>query len=74
VAPVTACPAPPEDAPVITVMAVQGTTDQSPLADDHVTIHGTVTTSFQGDDQLRGFYVQEAAGDGNLATSDGIFV
>jgi predicted extracellular nuclease/endonuclease I len=72
--PVTACPAPPEDAPVTTISAVQGTTDQSPLVDGQVTVRGNVTASFQADEQLRGFYVQDAAGDANPATSDGIFV
>jgi predicted extracellular nuclease len=72
--PVTACPAPPENAPVTTISAVQGTTDQSPLVDGQFTVRGTVTASFQGDGQLRGFYVQDAAGDGNPATSDGIFI
>ena len=72
--PVTACPAPPEDVPVTTISAVQGTTDQSPLAGDQVTVRGTVIASFQALEQLRGFYIQDAAGDGNPATSDGIFV
>ena len=72
--PVTACPAPPENGPVTTISAVQGTTDQSPLVDGQVTVRGTVTASFQADEQLRGFYVQDAARDGNPATSDGIFI
>jgi uncharacterized protein len=73
-APVTACPAPPEDASVTTISAVQGTTDQSPLVEDRVTVRGTVTAAFQSDEELRGFYVQDALGDSDPATSDGIFV
>ena len=71
--PVTACPSPPEDAPVTAISSVQGTTGQSPLVDHRVTVRGTVTASLQDDEQLQGFYVQDA-GDGDLATSDGIFV
>jgi len=70
--PVTACPSPPEEATVTPISSVQGTTGQSPLLDDRVTVRGTVTAS-QDDEQLEGFYVQDA-GDGDLATSDGIFV
>ena len=72
--PVTACPAAPEDVPVTAISAVQGATDQSPLVDDQVTVRGTVTATFQSLEQLRGFYIQDAAGDGDPATSDGIFV
>ena len=72
--PVTACPAPPENEPVTAIAAVQGTTDLSPLADEQVTVRGVVTASFQADELLRGFYLQDAAGDGNPATSDGIFI
>ena len=74
VPPVTACPAAPDDAPLTMISSVQGPTDQSPLVDDQVTVRGTVTATFQADEELRGFYVQDAAGDGDPATSDGIFV
>jgi len=47
--PVTACLAPPEDAPVTAIASVQGTTDQSPLVDDRVTVRGTIMASFQDD-------------------------
>jgi uncharacterized protein len=72
--PITACPAAPDDVPVTAISAVQGTTDQSPRNDDQVTVRGTVTATFQALEQLRGFYIQDAAGDGNPATSDGMFV
>lgn len=71
---VEACTAPPDDAPVTVISSVQGPTDESPLVDDQVTIRGTVTAAFQADEERRGFYVQDAVGDGNPNTSDGIFV
>jgi predicted extracellular nuclease len=58
----------------VTIGSVQGTGDVSPVAGTSVTVRGTVV----GDDEgpapaLRGFYLQDA-GDGDPATSDGIFV
>jgi predicted extracellular nuclease len=54
--------------------AVQGTGDSSPVAGNCVTIHGTVVGDYEGAaPALRGFYVQDS-GDGDPATSDGIFV
>lgn len=38
------------------------------------TVVGIVTGDFQGDSSLAGFYIQDATGDGNANTSDGIFV
>lgn len=38
------------------------------------TVVGIVTGDFQGDGSLEGFYIQDATGDGNTNTSDGIFV
>ena len=40
----------------------------------NVTVEGVVVGDFAGLDGLQGFYVQDVAGDGNAATSDGIFV
>ena len=39
-----------------------------------VTTQGVVVGDFEGSSGLRGFYLQDAAGDGDAATSDGIFV
>ncbi|MEZ4515743.1 MAG: ExeM/NucH family extracellular endonuclease [Chloroflexota bacterium] len=40
-----------------------------------VTTQGVVVGDYEGaSPELRGFYIQDAAGDGNAATSDGIFV
>lgn len=62
------------------VYEVQGSGTASPLAGQTgVTIQGVVTGDFQDGDadtsrNLRGFYVQDESGDGNPATSDGVFV
>ncbi|MBA2384320.1 MAG: ExeM/NucH family extracellular endonuclease [Actinobacteria bacterium] len=39
-----------------------------------VTTQGVVVGDFEGSTGLQGFYLQDAAGDGNATTSDGIFV
>ncbi len=65
------------DTPVIverTIPAIQSDQDASPFAGELVTTTGVVTADFQGDDELRGFYLQDEQGDDNPATSDGIFV
>lgn len=48
-----------------------GTASVSPLNGQTVTTEGVVTAVFPG---LNGFYIQDATGDGNPQTSDGIFV
>ena len=40
----------------------------------NVTTQGVVVGDFQGTAAMSGFFLQDAAGDGNAATSDGIFV
>jgi uncharacterized protein len=57
------------------VYDIQGAGAVSPLAGQSVTTEGVVV----GDDEgaspaLRGFYIQDSTGDGDAATSDGIFV
>jgi len=53
-----------------TIMQIQGTTHRSPFAGDRVSgVHGIVTARTGS-----GFYVQDATGDGDPATSDGLFV
>lgn len=52
---------------------VQGTGARSPLVGKTVEIGGIVTADFQQADQLGGFFIQDG-GDGDEATSDGIFV
>ncbi len=59
---------------VVTVGSVQGTGDISPAAGQTVSVRGTVVADYEGPQPaLRGFYLQDA-GDGDAATSDGIFV
>ena len=54
---------------------IQGTGDISPLAGQTVLTRGVVVGDFEGPSPtLRGFYIQDAAGDGNNLTSDGLFV
>ena len=56
------------------IYTIQGTTDISPLDGTVVTTEGVVVADFQGTGQLNGFYIQDATGDGNTSTSDGILV
>ncbi|MBD2451355.1 ExeM/NucH family extracellular endonuclease [Nostoc sp. FACHB-152] len=56
------------------IYEIQGSGASSPLVGQNVTIEAVVVGDFQGSSGLDGFYVQEAVGDGNAATSDGIFV
>ena len=59
---------------VVTVGSVQGTGDISPVAGQTVSVRGTVVADYEGPQPaLRGFYLQDE-GDGDAATSDGIFV
>ncbi|EHR69819.1 putative extracellular nuclease [Burkholderiales bacterium JOSHI_001] len=53
------------------IPAVQGSGASSPLVGSARTVRGVVTGVFPG---LRGYYIQDEAGDGNSATSDGLFV
>jgi len=53
---------------------VQGAGDASPVDGDTVSVEGVVVGDFQGSGQLGGVFLQDADGDGNPATSDGIFV
>ncbi len=54
--------------------AIQGSGNASPLAGQVVDIEAVVTADFQPLPMLGGFFVQEPSGDGDAATSDGIFV
>lgn len=54
--------------------AVQGSGETSPAAGTTVSVQGTVVGDYEGaSPRLRGFYLQDA-GDGDAATSDGVFV
>ncbi|MET0385838.1 MAG: ExeM/NucH family extracellular endonuclease [Polyangiales bacterium] len=52
---------------------VQGPGEVSPYADQSVAVHGVVTADFQTREARPGFFLQDT-GDGDDATSDGIFV
>lgn len=71
---VVVVPLPPADcsAPVVTIGSVQGSGAASPKVGTSVEIEGVVTGDFQVGG-FEGYYVQDA-GDGDAATSDGIFV
>lgn len=58
------------------ISAIQGETDSSPLADQHVVIEAVVTAVFNEAGGLGGLFVQEEAKDrdSNPATSEGLFV
>ncbi len=54
--------------------AIQGSGSASPLAGSTVSTKGVVVGDFQGTAFHNGFYLQDAAGDADTLTSDGIFV
>ncbi len=61
------------------IYSVQGSGLASPLVGTEVAIEGVVVGDFQNNAQpdsgnLNGFYVQDPVGDGDAATSDGVFV
>jgi uncharacterized protein len=65
------CDVPPGE--VTPIGAVQGSGSATPLAGQTVTVRGTVVGDLQGENGLEGFHLQDA-GDGDAATSDGVFV
>ena len=64
-------PAPATSTPTHEIGAVQGSGHRHAAADQSVTVRGIVVGDLPG---LAGFYLQDVDGDGNTATSDGIFV
>ncbi|CAN5375819.1 hypothetical protein BH20ACT5_BH20ACT5_02230 [soil metagenome] len=56
-----------------TIPEVQGDGESTPLAGQTVTVNGVVTADLQ-DGGYNGFHLQDPGGDGNPATSDGIFI
>ncbi|MFD6761656.1 endonuclease/exonuclease/phosphatase family protein [Streptomyces roseolus] len=63
-----------EDAAAVRVHDVQGTTRVSPLVGKQVTGVAGVVTGVRTYGSSRGFWVQDPQGDGNPATSEGLFV
>jgi predicted extracellular nuclease len=62
----------------LSIHEVQGSGSSTPVSGQGVIVEGVVVGDFQGNAfpgrQLDGFYIQEEAGDGDPATSDGIFI
>ncbi|GBF07955.1 endonuclease/exonuclease/phosphatase [Deinococcus aerius] len=58
--------------PVTGIPTIQGSGAASPLVGQGVTVRGVVTADYQTG--LGGFYLQDAKGDNDPATSDGLFV
>ena len=70
---VTICPTIPTTVTVTTIPEIQGNGTASPFDNMIVTTVGVVTVDYQ-DTSYNGFFIQDAMGDGDMATSDGIFV
>lgn len=64
----------PGGVPLTPIAAIQGSGASSPLAGRAVTTEGVVTGDFQGAELQNGFFIQDEQGDGNPATSEGLFV
>ncbi|MCI0504799.1 MAG: ExeM/NucH family extracellular endonuclease [Gammaproteobacteria bacterium] len=62
--------------PATLIASIQGIAAESPVSGEIHTIEAVVTASFQGDDELSGFFIQEelAHEDGDTASSEGLFV
>ncbi|NJL81944.1 MAG: ExeM/NucH family extracellular endonuclease [Chloroflexaceae bacterium] len=73
---VTGGTTPPPTSGLTPIYTLQGSGATSPFANNNVTYRtrGVVVGDFQGTTQLNGFFIQDSIGDGNAATSDGIFV
>ncbi len=58
------------------IYTIQGNSSHSPYAGRNLTTRGIVVGDYEGSTSasLRGFYIQDESGDGDIATSDGIFV
>ncbi len=60
--------------PTTTVGSLQGSGDTTPVSGETRTVRGVVVADYEGaSPALRGFYLQDS-GDGDPATSDGVFV
>lgn len=67
------------DPTLIPIYEIQGSGTSSPIVGQTVVTEGIVTGDFQNGDadetrNLGGFYLQDETGDGDLTTSDGVFV
>ena len=64
----------PPDAGLTPIDVVQGPGTRSPLVGRTVWVEGVVTAAFLGRARLGGLFLQALRGDGNPATSEGLFV
>ncbi|MBI5566980.1 MAG: ExeM/NucH family extracellular endonuclease, partial [Chloroflexi bacterium] len=60
--------------PYTPIYQIQGSGASTPIPGSVVTTAGVVVGDFEGTASSQGFYIQDATGDGDAATSDGIFV
>ncbi len=60
--------------PFTSIPTIQGSTNTSPRVGETHLVRGVVVGDFQDGASFGGFYLQDPVGDGNTATSDGIFV
>ncbi|MDX2194113.1 MAG: ExeM/NucH family extracellular endonuclease [Gemmatimonadales bacterium] len=70
----TAAPQNSCDLPFTPAYTIQGSALASPIVGQVVSTKGVVVGDYEAQGSLRGIYVQDATGDGDATTSDGIFV
>jgi len=58
----------------LTIPQIQGSGSSSSYVSQQIKTTGIVTAKFIGTGKINGYFLQDAIGDGNAATSDGIFV
>ncbi len=64
-----------DDVTITSTYAIQGNGETSPLAGQAVTTTGVVVGDYEGaSPALGGFYIQDVTGDGDPATSDGLYI
>ena len=56
------------------ICSIQGTGQSSPFVGQQVTTEGIVTAVFSGSGSINGYYIEQPDCDGNVNTSDGLFV
>ena len=58
----------------LTIPQIQGTGASSSYVGQEVKTSGIVTAKFIGTNKINGYFIQDPVGDGNVLTSDGVFV
>jgi predicted extracellular nuclease len=56
------------------IYEIHGDGSSSPLVGDTIVTEGIVTVDVQKEEEHDGFFIQDAYGDGDASTSDGIYV